>query len=79
MKNRLKLFDDNLWLKIERKDKVKFRNIAFKNKRTISELNRILIKAFIKIYDSEKIKSGASKNEDELNLILEEIGGILNK
>ena len=50
MENRLKLYDDKLIIKIEHKDKVKLKRIAFKNKRTMSDLNRLLIKICNKLY-----------------------------
>lgn len=79
MQNRLKLYDDKIWTYIEHKDKVKFRNIAFKNKRTTSDLNRMLIKLFIKLYDANKLSKKNNDNDDYLEIILQEIGGMLNK
>ena len=79
MQNRLKLYDDKIWTYIEHKDKVKFRSIAFKNKRTTSDLNRMLIKLFIKLYDANKLNKKNNDNDDYLEIILQEIGGMLNK
>ena len=79
MQNRLKLYDDKIWTYIEHKDKVKFRSIAFKNKRTTSDLNRVLIKLFIKLYDANKLNKKNNDNDDYLEIILQEIGGMLNK
>ncbi len=56
MNNRLKLYDDNIHTYISHKDKVKFRKIAFKNKKTVSELNRYLIHLVIQLNDANNLK-----------------------
>ena len=79
MQSRLKLYDSLIRTYIEHKDKIRFRNIAFKNKKTTSELNRMLIKLFIKIYDSNRLNNKLIKDDNYLEIVLEEIGGMLNK
>ena len=79
LKNRLKLYDDRLLIKIEHKDKVRIKNIAFKNKKTMSDLLRMLIKIYIKLYDTKKLNNKVIKDDDELYKTIKMIGGILNK
>ena len=79
MENRLKLYDDKLIIKIEHKDKVKLKRIAFKNKRTISDLNRLLIKMYIKLYDSNKLNNKVVKDDEDLFRAINMIGGMINK
>ncbi len=66
MDNRLKLFDDAIYTYLEHSDKVKFRNIAFKNKKTISEFNRYLIKLIIRLDEANKLNSKVNLTEDDI-------------
>lgn len=74
MKNkRLKLYDNSIYTYLESSDKEKFKRIAFKNKKTISELNRSLIKIFIKLYDYYRLNDKKNINEREISDLLSEI------
>lgn len=66
MDNRLKLYDDSIQTYVEHSDKVKFRNIAFKNKKTISEFNRYLIKLIIKLDEANKLNNKVNLTEDDI-------------
>lgn len=79
MENRLKVYDDKLIIKIEHKDKIKLKRIAFKNKRTMSDLNRLLIKMYIKLYDSKNLNNKVVKDDEDLFKAINMIGGIFNK
>lgn len=79
MKNRLKLFDDTLITYIEHKDKVKIRNIAFRNKKTLSEFSRYLIKLIIRIDELNKIKNKTNSNMDEIDILINSIRRDINK
>lgn len=72
--NRLKLYDDTLILSINKKDKNKFRKIAFKNKKTMSEFNRLLIKLIIRIDEVNKRDNENIKLYKDINNLLLELG-----
>ncbi len=79
MENRLKLYDDKLIIKLEHKDKIKLKTIAFKNKRTMSDVNRLLIKLYIKLYETKKLNNRVLKDDEEIFKTIEMMGGIFNK
>ena len=76
MKNRLKLYDDTIMFCINKKEKNKFRKIAFKNKMTISEYIRSLVKLTIALEEYENSSNNKNNNCTYVNKIL---GGLLNK
>lgn len=78
-KNRLKLYNDSISIYLEHADKIKFRNIAFKNKMTISELNRYLIMLIIKYDENKKLNSKYLIKENKLDNFFDDIGGIYNR
>ncbi len=61
MGNRLKLYDDVIRTYISHKDKLKFRKIAFKHKKTVSELNRYLIHLVIQLNDANRLKNQSNE------------------
>jgi hypothetical protein len=65
MNKRLKLYDDILMISISKKDKIKFRKLAFKNNKTMSDFNRYLIKFAILV---DELDSNALSRD---NFILE--------
>lgn len=77
--NRLKLFDDSIYTYLEHRDKVKFRKIAFKNKKTVSEFNRYLIQLIIKLDELKILNSKIELNENSINQIINSLGGTMNK
>lgn len=77
--NRLKLFDDSIYTYLEHRDKVKFRKIAFKNKKTVSEFNRYLIQLIIKLDELNILNSKIELNENSINQIINSLGGTMNK
>ncbi len=77
--NRLKLYDDSIYTYLEHRDKVKFRKIAFKNKKTVSEFNRYLIQLIIKLDELNMLNSKLELNENSLNKIINSLGGTMNK
>ena len=72
--NRLKLYDDYLTLIINKKDKAKFRKIAFRNKMTMSEYCRLLIKFAISLDELSKSELEDIKTNHEINTILTLLG-----
>ena len=72
--NRLKLYDDLIRLSISKKDKAKFRKIAFRNKMTMSEYCRLLIKFVISLDELDKSELGDIKTNQEINTILTILG-----
>lgn len=77
--NRLKLYDDSIYTYLEHRDKVKFRKIAFKNKKTVSEFNRYLIQLIIKLDELNILNSKIELNENSINQIINSLGGTMNK
>lgn len=77
--NRLKLYDDSIYTYLEHRDKVKFRKIAFKNKKTVSEFNRYLIQFIIKLDELNILNSKIELNENSINQIINSLGGTMNK
>ena len=53
MNKRLKLYDEELRIYISKKDRNKFRKIAYRNKKTMSEYARLLIKHAIALDELE--------------------------
>ena len=79
MKNRLKLYDDLIYTYINKKDKIKFRKLAFKNNMSVSEFNRYLIKLFIKMNECSKANLQKEEYKEQLNKIACLLGGIFNQ
>jgi len=71
MKNRLSIYNDVIYTYLEHSDKVKLRKIAFKNKKTISEFNRLLIKLAIQLYEINKLSSKQDTTTDDINNLLD--------
>ena len=59
---------------ISYEDKEKFRKIAFRNKKTMSELNRELIQFVILMDDMNSLDFKNNETENELNKILNKLG-----
>lgn len=78
MNNRLKLYDSTIRIYISKKDKVKFRKIAFKNKMTVSELSRKLILLIIKLDESNKIDLRQDLTDNDIKTILNSMGGVFH-
>lgn len=70
MNSRLKLYDTLIYTYLEKSDKSKFKKIAYKNKMTISEFNRYLIKLIIKIDESNKLNNQSKLNEKDIVFLL---------
>jgi len=71
MNKRLKLYDEELRIYISKKDKNKFRKIAYRNKKTMSEYARLLIKHAIALDELEN-------NLDKMSSLIE-IDDLLNE
>ncbi|MBE6152745.1 MAG: hypothetical protein E7166_00765 [Firmicutes bacterium] len=71
--DRLKLYDDILTISINKKDKIKFKRIAFKNKMTMSEFSRLLIKTAILINDLDKKEIDTIKSTTQIDNIISTI------
>ena len=71
---RLKLYDDILILSINKKEKSKLRKIAYNNKLTMSEFNRLLIKLAIQIDELDKQELDNLKSTKEVNKIMTTLG-----
>lgn len=78
MDNRLKLYDDHIHTYLEHEDKIKFREIAFKNKMTVSEMNRRIILLIINLYEMNKLNVKNNKVEQEFLKLINSLGGIFN-
>lgn len=78
-KTRLKLYNDSIYTYINHKDKIKFKNIAFKNNMTVSELSRYLILLIINFNENKKLNSKLTFNDNEFNELINLIGGIFNR
>lgn len=74
MNNRLSIYNDVIYTYLEHSDKIKFRKIAFKNKKTISELNRLLIKLIIRLDEMNKLNSRQEITIDNISSLLNSIG-----
>lgn len=74
MNNRLNLYNSTIYTYLEHKDKVKFRRIAFKHKKSVSEFNRYLILLIIKIDEMKKLNNQKELTDLELVKLLSEIG-----
>lgn len=68
--NRLKLYDSVLKINLNKKEKNKFKKIAYKNKKTMSEFGRSLIQLAILIDDINKKEGEQAKNYLEYDNIL---------
>ena len=75
MNKRLKLYDDTLLISISKKDKTKFRKLAFKNKKTMSDFNRCLIKFAILV---DELDSNSFSREN-FNLELDRLLSLLGR
>lgn len=73
MKNRLSLYNSAIYTYLESKDKNKFRNIAFKNKMSVSQFNRYLILLVIKLEEIKKLNGQKEITDKELLTILSQI------
>lgn len=78
MNNRLKLYDSTIRIYVSKKDKAKFRKIAFKNKMTVSELSRKLILLIIKLDESNKIDLIQDLTDNDIKTILNSMGGVFH-
>ncbi len=74
MNNRLNLYNSTIYTYLEHKDKVKFRRIAFKHKKSVSEFNRYLILLIIKIDEMKKLNNQKELTDLDLVKLLSEIG-----
>lgn len=74
MYNRLNLYNSTIYTYLEHKDKVKFRRIAFKHKKSVSEFNRYLILLIIKIDEMKKLNNQKELTDLDLVKLLSEIG-----
>lgn len=74
MNNRLKLYDDLMYTYLEHNDKVKFRKIAYKHKKTISEFNRYLIKLVIKLDEMNQLDSKREISSKDISDLISLIG-----
>jgi hypothetical protein len=70
MNNRLKLYDSTIYTYLEPKDKAKFRKIAFRHKKSISEFNRYLILLVIKLDEKKKLNKKNELTEEEITDVL---------
>ena len=78
MNNRLKLYDSTIRAYISKKDKAKFRKIAFKHKKTVSDLMRDLIYLMIKLDEANKLDLNRELNETDIDNLISSLGGIIN-
>ena len=78
MNNRLKLYDSTIRTYISKKDTVKFRKIAFKNKMTVSELARKVILLIIKLDESDKLDLRQELTDNDIKTILNSMGGVFH-
>ena len=74
MNNRLNLYNSTIYTYLEHKDKVKFRRIAFKHKKSVSEFNRYLILLIIKIDEMKKLNNQKELTDLDLVKLLSETG-----
>lgn len=75
MENRLKLYDALIKTYISNKEKKKFRKIAFQNKKTVSDFNRMLIQLVIKLDEMKNQKSNFELTSKDINTLLNSIWG----
>lgn len=75
--DRLKLYDSVLKVNINKKEKNKFKKIAYRNKKTISEFARSLIQLIILIDEMDKKEDEQIKNYSEYDNILSIIRRVL--
>lgn len=76
MGSRLKLYSSAIYTYLEPKDKVKFRKIAFKNKKSVSEFNRYLIHLIIKLDELKKVNKQKEITDKDITILLSELGGL---
>ncbi len=79
MDNRLKLYDDLIYTYLSHKDKIKFKKIAYNNKKTISEFNRSIIQLVIKLDELGKLDYSVNNKEKELYKLIDSLGGMLDR
>lgn len=77
MGSRLKLYSSAIYTYLEPKDKAKFRKIAFKNKKSVSEFNRYLIHLIIKLDELKKVNKQKEITDKDITILLSEIGRII--
>lgn len=73
MMNRLNLYKSTIYTYLEPKDKAKFRKIAFKHKKSVSEFNRYLIQLIIKLDEMKKLNNKQKLNDMDIESIISEI------
>ncbi len=73
MRSRLKLYSSAVYTYLEPKDKAKFRRIAFKNKKSISEFNRYLIRLIIKLDELKKVNKQKELTDKDITILLSSI------
>ena len=76
--NRLKLYDSIIRTYISKKDKNKFKKIAYRHKKTVSEFNRYLIYLIVKLDEANKLDFNRELNEKDINNLVSSLGGIIN-
>lgn len=72
--NRLKLYNDIIQVCISKKEKDKFRKLAFRNKKTISEYIRYLIKMALLIDELHNNNNKKEVTNFEINKLLSFFG-----
>ena len=74
MNNRLNLYSSSIYTYLEPKDKAKFRKIAFRHKKSVSEFNRYLILLVIKLDEMKKLNNKQDLTDIDVSALLSEIG-----
>ena len=74
MNNRLSLYNSSIYTYLEPKDKNKFRKIAFKHKKSVSEFNRYLILLVIKLDEMKKLNNQKELTDIDIATLLSHIG-----
>lgn len=74
MNNRLNLYKSTIYTYLEPKDKDKFRRIAFKHKKSVSEFSRYLILLIIKLDEANKLNNQKELTDAQIENILSLIG-----
>lgn len=74
MNNRLSLYNSSIYTYLEPKDKAKFRKIAFKHKKSVSEFNRQLILLVIKLDEKKRLNNQSDITDLDIETLLSQIG-----
>ncbi len=74
MNNRLSLYNSAIYTYLEPKDKAKFRKIAFKHKKSVSEFNRYLILLIIKLDEMKRLNNQKELTDADIVTLLSHIG-----